>query len=214
MRNGFLVTFEGGEGCGKSTQIKMLVKYLEENHFDYVLTREPGGTDVGEQIRQIMIGNKNVLSSEAEFFLMSASRTKHVEDLVAPALEAGKIVVMDRFYDSSYTYQGYAGTIALEDIEYVNRMVFKGKDMTPDLTIFLDISYEDGMRRKSLDENLRNLDRFELKGKEYHDKVRYGYLQQAKKEPKRYFVVDATKTREEISNEIIEEFNRRFKNKK
>ena len=102
MKKGFLISFEGGEGCGKSTQIKKFVKYLEDNKFDFLCTREPGGTEVGEKIREILLMSKENLSSETEFLLFSASRRKLLEDVVCPALESGKIVVLDRFFDSSY----------------------------------------------------------------------------------------------------------------
>ncbi|MGN1201261.1 MAG: dTMP kinase [Candidatus Caccovivens sp.] len=204
-----LVTFEGGEGCGKSTQIKKFKEYLEKEKIDYLITREPGGTEVGEQIREILLHGKSNLSSETEFLLFSASRSKLVEEVVKPALAEGKVVVLDRYYDSSYTYQGYAGNLNLQDLKSITQFAIKGA--VPDLTILLDLPYEVGMSRKSKDENLKNLDRIEQKGKTYHDSVRAGYLKLAKEEPKRIFVVDASKSANDVHKAIIEEFERRFR---
>lgn len=204
-----LVSIEGGEGCGKSTQIKLIEEYLKTNHFDYILTREPGGTDVGEKIRNILLHDKTDLTPETEFLLFSASRSKLIKDVIKPALAEGKVVVMDRFFDSSYAYQGYAGNLDLKDVDNITK--FAIGDLTVDLTILLDISYEDGMGRKSNDEALKNFDRIEQKGKIYHDKVRGGYLELAKKNPERIFVVDARKTKEEVFEIIKNEFEKRYK---
>ena len=209
MSKGFLVSFEGGEGCGKSTQIKKFVEFLKKGKYDYLCTREPGGTDVGEKIREILLMSKENLSSETEFLLFSASRRKLMEDVVLPALESGKIVVLDRFFDSSYTYQGYAGTLDLKDIKNITD--FATSRLKPDLTILLDLSVEVGMARKSKDEKLKNLDRIESKGREYHEKVRKGYLTLAKKNKKRIFVVDASQGIEKVFENIKTEFEKRYK---
>ena len=213
MHKGFLITFEGGEGCGKSSQIKLFTKFLEENKIDYVLSREPGGAEFGEMIRKILLFSKNNIDAKTEFLLFSSSRADHIRNIVKPALREGKVVVLDRFYDSSFVYQGYAGSLDLKDIKLITDFAIDG--CVPDLTILLDISYEDGFARKSQDENLKNLDRIERKGKEYHDKVRKGYLELAKNEPERIKVIDATKSREEISNEIknifLEKYNKIIK---
>ncbi len=209
MKKGFLISFEGGEGCGKSTQIKKFVKYLEDNKFDFLCTREPGGTEVGEKIREILLMSKENLSSETEFLLFSASRRKLLEDVVCPALESGKIVVLDRFFDSSYTYQGYAGSLNLKDIKNITD--FATSKLKPDLTILLDLPVEVGMNRKSKDEKLKNLDRIESKGMIYHENVRKGYLTLAKKNKKRIFVVDAAQSVETVFEKIKNEFERRYK---
>jgi len=206
---GFLVSFEGGEGCGKSTQIKRFINFLEENNYDYICTREPGGTPVGEEIRNILLGSKENLSPRTEFLLFSASRNKLIEDVVRPALNSGKVVVLDRYYDSSYTYQGYAGNLNISDIKNITDFAIDGA--VPDLTFLLDLSYEEGMARKSKDEALKNLDRIEQKDKAYHDAVRNGYLTLAKENPNRIYVVDASKSADEISREIFAEFMRRYK---
>ncbi len=209
MSKGFLISFEGGEGCGKSTQIKKFVEFLKKGKYDYLCTREPGGTDVGEKIREILLMSKENLSSETEFLLFSASRRKLMEDVVLPALESGKIVVLDRFFDSSYTYQGYAGTLDLKDIKNITD--FATSRLKPDLTILLDLPVEVGMARKSKDEKLKNLDRIESKGREYHEKVRKGYLTLAKKNKKRIFVVDASQGIEKVFENIKTEFEKRYK---
>ena len=194
MKKGFLVTFEGGEGCGKSTQIKLFTKYLEEHHIDYVLSREPGGTELGNKLREILLHSKESMNAATEFFIFSAGRSDHVENIIMPALEQGKVVVLDRFYDSSYAYQGYAGDLPVDEMKRITKLATSG--IVPDLTILLDISYDEGFGRKSIDESLKNLDRIESKGREYHDKVRAGYLQLAKDEPNRIKIVDASKNKE------------------
>lgn len=207
MKKGYLITFEGGEACGKSTQIKKFAQYLEDNHIDFILSREPGGTEVGEKIRELLLHSKCDMSSTVEFLLFSASRAQHYEKVVKPALDAGKVVLLDRFYDSSFVYQGYAGNLNLDDLKSVTNFAVNGTE--PDLTFLLDISYEDGMKRKQKDENLKKLDRIESKGKDYHDKVRQGYLTLAKMFDKRIVVVDASKSIDEVFEKIKTEFDKR-----
>lgn len=206
---GFLVTFEGGDGCGKSTQIKLFTEFLKREKIDFICTREPGGTDVGEQIREILLHSKGKMSAETEFLLFSASRSKIVEDVIKPALKDGKVVVLDRYYDSSYTYQGYAGDLRVKDLENITEFAIKGT--VPDLTFLLDLSYDDAMKRKSGDEKLKNLDRIESKGENYHNKVRQGYLLLAKKNKKRFFVIDANQSIEKIEKQIQDVFQKRYK---
>ncbi|MBQ8468279.1 MAG: dTMP kinase [Clostridia bacterium] len=206
---GFLVSFEGGEGCGKSTQIKRFIKYLENNNHEYICTREPGGTPVGEEIRNILLHSKDNLSPKTEFLLFSASRNKLIEDVVKPALDQGKVVVLDRYYDSSYTYQGYAGNLRIEDIKTITNFAISGA--VPDVTFLLDLPYEEGMNRKSKDEALKNLDRIEQKDKQYHDSVRNGYLTIAKDNPNRVVVIDASQSPEQIERIIQAEFISRHK---
>lgn len=211
MKKGMLISFEGGEACGKSTQIKKFIAFLENNHIDYLSTKEPGGTAIGESIRQILLHSKEDLTPETEFLLFSASRAKLINDVVKPALEEGKVVVLDRYYDSSYAYQGYAGGMNLDTLKKITEFAIQGQ--IPDTTYLLDITYEDGMSRKSKDENLKNLDRIESKGKEYHDKVRNGYLQLAKNDKERFVIIDATQSIDSIYEKIIETFEERYKKK-
>ena len=117
MNKGFLVTFEGGEGCGKSTQIKLFIKFLEEQKLNFILSREPGGCVLGEKIRAILLHSKEDMSALSEFFLFCANRAEHVKEVIKPALEEGKIVVIDRYYDSSLAYQGYAGNLDIKNLQ-------------------------------------------------------------------------------------------------
>lgn len=211
MKKGFLVTFEGGDGCGKSTQLKMFQDFLKKENVDFIVSREPGGTPLGEEIRKILLNSNYNISSTTEFLLFSASRATHVEEIVKPALEEDKVVILDRFYDSSYTYQGYAGNLSIKDIENITEFAIQG--IKPDLTFLLDLSYDEAMKRKAKDEKLSHLDRMERKAKEYHDKVREGYLKLAKQNPGRIVVVDASKSVEEISNFINKTFIERYNKK-
>ncbi len=211
MKKGFLVTFEGGDGCGKSTQLKMFQDFLKKENVDFIVSREPGGTPLGEEIRKILLNSNYNISSTTEFLLFSASRATHVEEIVKPALKEGKVVILDRFYDSSYTYQGYAGNLSIKDIENITEFAIQGTK--PDLTFLLDLSYDEAMKRKAKDEKLSHLDRMERKAKEYHDKVREGYLKLAKQNPDRIVVVDASKSVEEISNFINKTFVERYNKK-
>lgn len=212
MKKGFLITFEGGDGCGKSTQLKLFVDYLKSKNYDFIVSREPGGTELGEDVRKILLNSKYNISSTTEFLLFSASRATIVEQVIKPALESGKIVVLDRYYDSSYTYQGYAGNLPIDSVKTITEFAIKGTK--PDLTFLLDLSYEDGMKRKSKDEKLAELDRMELKGREYHDKVRQGYLKIAHDNPDRVVVIDSAKSKEEIFENIKEIFEKRYENHK
>lgn len=211
MKKGFLISFEGGEACGKSTQIKLFKEYLQQQSIDFVSTREPGGTDLGEEIRNLLLHSKGKMSSQTEFLLFSASRAKLIEDIVLPALEDGKLVVMDRFFDSSYTYQGYAGNLDIDDLKSITNFATRG--VVPDLTILLDITFEEGMKRKSKDENLKDLDRIEQKGRDYHNKVREGYLKLAQQNPNRIVVIDASKSIDEVFSQIKQVFKHRFQKK-
>lgn len=209
MNKGFLVTFEGGEGCGKSTQIKLFIKFLEEQKLNFILSREPGGCVLGEKIRAILLHSKEDMSALSEFFLFCANRAEHVKEVIKPALEEGKIVVIDRYYDSSLAYQGYAGNLDIKKLKDIT--AFATDNVVPDLTFLLDISYEEGFGRKAQDENLKNLDRIEQRDRAYHEKVRQGYLKLAKEEPNRFVVIDASKSLEEIHEEIIKIFLKRIK---
>ena len=209
-KKGLLISFEGGEACGKGTQIKKIKQYFEDNNIDYLITREPGGTEVGEQLRNLLLHSKADMSSEVEFLIFSASRRQIVEKVIAPALAEGKVVVLDRFYDSSYAYQGYAGNIKIEDVKAITDFAIAGYET--DLTFLLDVDYDEAMRRKMSDENLKNLDRMESKGREYHEKVRAGYLKHANDNPHRIFVVDALQTQDAvfecIKNRLEEELKK------
>lgn len=208
MKKGYLVSFEGGDGCGKSTQIKIFCRQLEENGIEYVVSREPGGTSVAQKTRELLLSNKEEMSQMVELLLFSAARADHVDKIVRPALQDGKVVVLDRYYDSTYAYQGTAGKISFEQISEITDLAVG--ECKPDLTFVLDISYEEAFSRKAKDENLKNLDRIESKGKQYHEKVRQGYFKVAELFKERVVMIDASKNIEAISKDIWQEFKKRY----
>lgn len=195
---GLFITIEGGDGSGKSTQIKLLYEFLENKGYDIVLTREPGGTLISEEIRKVIL-NKDFMemSDMTEALLYAAARAQHVHQLVRPLVAKGKIVICDRYVDSSIVYQGYARGMGIETIETINRFATGG--LKPDLTVLLQISAEEGIMRKS---SQQELDRLELQKLEFHLKVAEGYQMMAEREPDRILMIDASKSIEEIGNLI------------
>ncbi len=212
MNKGFLVTFEGGEGCGKTTQIKKLAKLLQQRNIEYIVAKEPGATELGEEIRNILLHTNLDLSAKTELLLFCASRSRLIEKVVLPALETGKVVILDRYYDSTTAYEGYAGEVKLKDVETILKFTI-GQGAQPDLTYLFDLDYEAGIERKLTDHQLENLDRFETKGKGYFEKVRHGYLEIAKKNKKRIVVVDASKSIEDVYEEVVKVFDERYAKK-
>ena len=192
---GLFITFEGGEGCGKSTQSRLLLKKLKQQNIPVVLTHEPGGTALGDEIREALKRRRDsFISPQAELFLFAASRAQLVAELIRPALEDGKVVICDRFTYSTLVYQGYGRGLGLTAIEMVNNMATG--NLNPDLIILLDISPEQGLARK------RSLkDRFELEDLSFHRRVREGYLKMAAG-PNRWLVIDASLPKAKIA-EII-----------
>ena len=193
---GLFITFEGGEGCGKSTQSRLLLKKLEQQNVPVVLTHEPGGTTLGNELRKTLKrkGDSSI-SPQAELFLLAASRAQLVTELIRPALEEGKVVLCDRFTHSTMVYQGYGRGLDFTAINMVNNMATG--NLNPDLIIFLDISPEQGLARK---QSLK--DRFELEDLSFHRRVREGYLKMAAAEPDRWLVIDASLPKGKIA-EII-----------
>ena len=190
------ITFEGGEGCGKSTQSRLLLEKLHQQNIPVVLTREPGGTALGNEIRRVLKREQGIpISPQAELFLFAASRAQLVADLIRPALREGKVVICDRFAHSTLVYQGYGRGLDLTTVEMVNNMA--AENLKPDLAILLNISPEQGLTRKR---SLR--DRFELEDLSFHRRVREGYLKMATAEPDRWLVIDAMLSKGEIT-EII-----------
>jgi dTMP kinase len=193
---GLFITFEGGEGCGKSTQSRLLLKKLEQQNVPVVLTHEPGGTALGNELRKTLKRKRDSsISPQAELFLLAASRVQLVAEVIRPALEEGKVVVCDRFTHSTMVYQGYGRALDFTAIKMVNNMATK--NLNPDLIIFLDISPEQGLARK---QSLK--DRFELEDLSFHRRVREGYLKMAAAEPDRWLVIDASLPKRKIA-EII-----------
>lgn len=168
---GKFVTFEGCEGSGKSTQLRLLSEYLKSVGTDFIMTREPGGSEISEEIRKIILNGKNTaMCDECEALLYAAARIQHLKETVEPALNAGKLVICDRYVDSSLAYQGYARGLGFGFIEGINRLALD--NFTPDLTVFLDISPKAAFARKhGADPD----DRMEQLGLEFHEKVYQGY---------------------------------------
>jgi len=190
------ITFEGGEGCGKSLQAKLLYDRLRRSRIDAVLTHEPGGTPVGDEITRLLKWNDDALSPLTELFLFNASRSQLVNDVINPALKEDKIVVCDRFADSTTVYQGYGRGLDLKMVKAVNNAATGG--LAPDLTLLLDMPPEKGLERKRPAEH----DRFEKEDLAFHRKVRQGFLALAAEEPGRFYVIDATQSKETIAEAI------------
>lgn len=207
MARGLFITFEGGEGAGKSTQSRRLKSALEEKGYDVVLTREPGGTPEAEKIRDLLVqrdgGNWTPM---AECLLFFAARQMHVETLIKPAITSGKIVICDRFTDSTIAYQGYGHGFDISIIHQMETLTLNG--FKPDLTFILDLPVEDGLarslRQKNVADGKENTeDRFEKLKRDFHEKLRQGFLSIAREEPERCVVVDALTGPDEISDKII-----------
>ena len=198
-RNGKFITFEGCDGCGKSTQLSLLIDYLKENGVPHIFTREPGGGKISEAIRGILLSGKNTeMSDECEALLYAAARAQHIKDRVEPALQEGKLVVCDRYVDSSFAYQAYARGLGMEFVEKINAFALEG--FLPDVTVFFDLSPKEAFaRKKGADED----DRMELAGLAFHERVYEGYLALAKKYPDRFVVINARKGIEEIASEVL-----------
>ena len=199
--NGLFITFEGGEGCGKSTQIATLKTRLEAMGKTVVQTREPGGTALGESVRNLLQYDDagQGMSPEAELLLFAASRAQHVRELVAPAIAEGQIVLCDRFLDSTTVYQGVARAIDSKKVDTINQ--FAIGDTMPDLTILIDLPPEIGLARVHARSD-GQLDRMENEAIEFFQAVRQGYLDLAKSEPKRFLVLDGSQTVEELETQI------------
>ena len=201
---GFFITFEGIEGCGKSTQVRLLSALLKEGGTPCVVTREPGGTQIGAKIREILLNPDNTaMAPEAELLLYAADRAQHMREVIKPALDSGKIVVCDRFTDATMAYQGVGRGLDVALINELNRIASLG--ITPDLPLLLDCPAEIGIER-ALDRNSKNGhakdDRFEREAMAFHQKVRDGYVGIAKAEPDRVKVVDAARDIQSMHGEI------------
>lgn len=180
-KKGILITLEGNEGCGKSTQIKLLRQTLKKEGYSVYLTREPGGTHIGNMVRHILLDPRNKeMTPECETLLYMASRAQLIEEVLKPKLEEGKIVLCDRWLDATLAYQGYGGGVDIEWIRSLGRAVTAG--LAPKVTIFMDLPVEIGLKRAT---SFKEADRMEQKKILFHKKVHAGYLQIAEKEPRR-----------------------------
>ena len=196
MSKGLFITFEGADGCGKTTQLMLLAKYLKAQGREVVVTREPGARGLGEKIREILLNYDGEVSSRAEAFMFLADRAQHIDVIVNPAIKSGKIVLCDRHTDSSVAYQGYGRRLDIDEIKRLNSIATKGKK--PDMTLIFDIDVETSMARVG-----DTKDRMESAGIEFFNRVRNGYLEIAKQEPNRVKVLDASKSIEEIHKNVI-----------
>ena len=198
-KKGTFITFEGCEGVGKSHQIRYLVEYLQKNGVNYYLTREPGGSAVSEQIRSVILDGKNVsMTDECEALLYAASRVQLLKEVIKPKLDAGELVLCDRYVDSSLAYQGYARGLGVDFVEKINDYAIK--NFMPDYTVFLNLPPELAFKRKG---GADKGDRLELSGMEFHKKVYQGYLDLIKKYPERFIVIDASGEKQETHAKII-----------
>ena len=198
MVKGKFITFEGCEGSGKSTQLRLLSEYLDKQGISYIMTREPGGSPIAEQIRKIILDGKNMeMCDECEAHLYAAARMQHLKDTVIPALNEGKLVICDRYVDSSLAYQGEARGLGLEYIASINKLAIE--NYSPDLTVFLNIPPDKAFARKhGADQN----DRMERQGLEFHMRVYGGYLKLLQKYP-RICAVECNGTKFQTSENII-----------
>ena len=191
------ITFEGGEGSGKTTQINLLKDYFVSKNYSVTTTREPGGSLICEQIRNVLKdGNNGVMGKMTELLLFSAARSQHAEDIIVPALNKGDVVLCDRFYDSSIVYQGYGRGLGEKTVRAVTKLAIG--NLEPSLTFYLNIDPESAFKRKNGPDN----DRFEKSGLEFHKTVQAGYLRLAKSE-KRIKVIDANKPIEQVFEQIV-----------
>lgn len=190
-----LITFEGPEGAGKSTAIAALSDRLRSDGYDVLTTREPGAGVLGEQIRTLLLEGEDV-DSRAELLLFLADRANHVATIIRPAVDSGKVVLCDRFTDSTLAYQGYAQGLDREFIRRANAFATGG--LTPDFTILFDLEPEVGLSR------LESRDRIDRQPLEFHQRVRVGFLREAHAEPRRWIVMDASRPREEVLEHVVE----------
>lgn len=196
------VTFEGGEGSGKSSALKEIVSRLEKEGYQIVLTREPGGTPISEEIRDVILDKNNTkMDPRTEALLYAASRRQHLVEKIWPAIKEGKIVLCDRYLDSSLAYQGGARGLGIDEVLAINMFATEGT--FPNLTILFDIEPEKGLERIAANKG-REVNRLDLESLPFHHRVRNTFLELAKKYPKRYLVIDASKSMEEVASEAYE----------
>lgn len=201
------VTFEGIEGCGKSTQCRLLARWLQDRGQDVLISREPGGSPLGTRIRELLLSMEyENMSSECELLLYLADRAQHVDTVIRPALDRGQTVLVDRFADSTVAYQGYGRGISLETLNFLNRLAVR--DLWPQLTVIIDIPVDVGLKRAR--QRNRELGtsvtegRFEAEQLEFHQAIRQGYLELAAAHPERCAVIDGHRAEEDIAEDIRE----------
>lgn len=197
MRKGVFITFEGADGCGKTTQINLLDEYLISKKIPSLLTREPGARGLGTKLREILLNYEGEIASTAESFLFLADRAQHIEKIIKPAIEEKKIILCDRHTDSTLAYQGYGRGLDIDRIKYLNDIATGG--LKPDLTIVFDIDAETSSKRVGA-----NKDRMESAGMDFFNRVRQGYLKIAEEEPERVKVINACDTIENVHKQVMQ----------
>lgn len=200
LKKGLFITFEGADGCGKTTQLNLLSDYFKEKGFEVLITKEPGCKGLGEKIREILLNYNGEVSARCESFLFLADRAQNIDIIVKPAVECGKIVLCDRHTDSSVAYQGYGRGLDINQIKTLNNLATGG--FIPDLTFVFDIDVETSMSRVG-----KNKDRMESAGVDFHNKVRDGYLKLAKDEPERIKVINSNDSIENIFEQVKNHIN-------
>ncbi len=191
LKKGYFITFEGADGCGKTTQIELLNNFLNQKGIETLMTLEPGATDLGKNLRQILLHYEKPVSDEAEMFMYLADRAQHAQMIIKPALDEKKVVLCDRYIDSTVAYQGYGRDGNIEQINILNKIATKG--LKSDLTLLFDVESEIAQNRLG-----KTKDRLESQGMEFHKKVRNGYLELAKQNPQRIKVINANRTIDEV----------------
>ncbi len=208
MKRGFFITVEGGEGAGKTSAIDAILEQVKARGYDVLSTREPGGIPIAEQIRSVVLDRNNTaMDPRTEALLYAAARRQHLAEKVIPALEAGKVVVCDRFIDSSLAYQGYARELGMDEVFAINR--FAIGDWMPDLTVFMDVRPEIGLARIRADQG-REVNRLDLESMTFHNKVREGYLQVLSRFPERVVRVDAERELDKVLEDIGQMLNQKL----
>lgn len=209
MKNGCMIVCDGGNGAGKSTVLREIENYLKTNQYDYIITREPGGTIIGEKIREILLSkNTPEMCDITELMLFVAARAQHVRERIIPAIQAGKVVVSDRFDSATYSFQHYGRGLSFELIQQLNNMAING--FQPDMTIVLDLDPDIGLQR--VISRGEGLDRMELADMDFLHKARNGYLLQAKADPEHFSVIDASQSLEIVLSDVLDVVQRVISN--
>jgi dTMP kinase len=202
------ITFEGIEGCGKSTQVKLAGSYLREHRIPFITTEEPGGTPIGRRVREMLLNNAPYdsakMHAETELLLFLAARAQHVREVIRPSLKEGKVVLCDRFSDATIAYQGFGRGLDIDLIRLIND--FSSDGLNADFTLLFDLPVQMGLKRAveriSSDKGIRAEDRFEREALEFHSRVREGYLSLARNEPDRFRILDASRDIESVHHEV------------
>lgn len=206
--SGLFVTLEGPDGSGKSTQGRLLAAWLREQAIPLVVTREPGGTRIGEKVRDVLHDRQHLeMAAHAEILLYSASRAQLVAEVICPALAAGQVVLCDRYADSTYAYQGYGRGLDLADLRAITEFATQG--LTPDLTLYFDLPPEVGLQRR--EQAGQEMNRLDLEALDFHRRVRTGYRELMARDPARWRVVDATRSIAEVQATVRELFQERWR---